>query len=116
MLVRTTFSSNFPLCDYLCEGTAHYINALSSPDLGVDAPRVAAPPLLLNEDRLLSVLKGLGLIRATAMFDGPAPDLDTYKRKWIEVARSQATGSRSDDLMSAIERVSATLDDQLQSR
>jgi len=65
------------LCDLLCEGTSHYLNALAQPQIGTRV-RLARfwEPRLLDRVRLLGALRQLGLVRNSAVFDDPAPDLN----------------------------------------
>jgi Glycosyltransferase 61 len=76
------FKTNYALCDLLSEGAAHYAQVLSSPDLGTDL----GYPLVIEEEKFLVFLKGLGLVQSSAAFDEPPPDLDTYRTKWVEFA------------------------------
>jgi hypothetical protein len=104
---------NYMLCDLLCEGTSHYLNALAQPQIGTRV-RLARfwEPRLLDRVRLLGALRQLGLVRNSAVFDDPAPDLNGYKLRWIEAARAQMK-TRPDDkkkLLEAIDEVTASLD------
>ncbi|MGH6889585.1 MAG: glycosyltransferase family 61 protein [Rhizomicrobium sp.] len=90
MLAGPGFLRNFVLCDALSEGTTHYLNVLSIPDLGVGFGQNFWEPFMLDEGRLLATLKDLGLVNPGATLDGPAPSLDEYKIKWMEIARRQA--------------------------
>jgi hypothetical protein len=109
MLARAIFSPNFPLCDQLCEGEAHYINVLSTPNLGLALPLIAAPPLLLDEQQLLAVLRSSGLVRSTTAPEGPVPGVESYKKKWLQVASAQASQQKNADLLQAIDEVAASL-------
>jgi hypothetical protein len=104
---------NFMLCDSLCEGTSHYLNALAQPEIGTQV-RLARfwEPLLVDRERLLGALRQLGLVRNSAVFDDPAPDLNGYKLRWIEAARAQMK-TRPDDekkLLEGIDDVTASMD------
>jgi len=92
------FKTNYALCDLLSEGTAHYAQVLSSPDLGTDL----GYPMVIEEEKLLIFLKGLGLVRNSAAFDEPPPDLDTYRRKWVEFAAKKRVKQKKKSLLRAI--------------
>ncbi len=81
------FNQNHVLCDLLCEGDSHYVHALVKPDIGTDVGLESIEPLLIDPEPLLAALKKLGLVRASAAFDRPPPDLDDYKLRWIAAAR-----------------------------
>jgi capsular polysaccharide biosynthesis protein len=110
MLERTT-KANYVLCDLLCEGAAHYAQVLSVPGLDrVTAPG-ATEPVMLDEEKLLALLRELGLVHAKAEFDGPATDIETYKQKWIEFAKQRAERKDSRRLKRAVDEVTASFDD-----
>jgi hypothetical protein len=107
------FNPNYLLCDYLCEGGSHYINALVKPDIGTNV-RLARffEPVALDGDRLLGVLKQLGLVRASSQFGRSLFDLSEYKLRWIAIARHQAKRRPQEEpiLLKAIEEVTASLE------
>ncbi len=70
------FKTNCALCDLLSEGTAHYAQVFSFPAVGTDLE--GGSPLVIEEEKLLVFLKDLRLVRNSAAFDEPPPDLDTY--------------------------------------
>jgi hypothetical protein len=107
------FSPNFVLCDLLCEGTSHYVNALTRPKIGADIRLIGyLEPVMLDGERLIAALRQIGLVRASAAFGRSSADLDNYKRRWIAAARWQATRRphQHQKLSRAIEVVSASLD------
>ena len=103
------FKTNFALCDLLSEGSAHYAKVFSVPDIGAGLNLEGTCPVMLDEERLLDLLKGFGLIRATAAPDGLPPNLHDYKMKWIEFAKQKSVRSATTKLMQAIDSVGATL-------
>jgi hypothetical protein len=107
------FTPNYVLCDLLCEGTSHYVNAFTKPDIGTRV-RLGwfVEPTFLDEDRLVEFLKSFGLVRPAAAFDGPPPSLNEYKLRWIAAARWQTTKRPQEEskILKAIEEVTASLD------
>jgi hypothetical protein len=104
-------NQNHVLCDLLCAGEAHYVNALEKPEILPDIWLRNVGPVLLNQESALSALKRMGLVRDSATIDGPQPDLDEYKRRWIAAARWLAKGKPPDalKLLNAIEHVRASI-------
>jgi hypothetical protein len=82
-----SFNENHVLCDMLCEGNSHYVNALIMPDIGVDIDLLNVQPFVVDNHHLLATLKRLGLVRPSAGLDIPPPDLIAYKCRWIAAAR-----------------------------
>lgn len=102
---------NFLLCDLLCGGNSHYVNALKNPDIGVSGYPPFPEPVMLDDASVLLFLKQLGLVSPTASFDGTPPDMETYKRQWIEAAllRSRNEPDQKGDLARAIEKLTRTM-------
>lgn len=113
---RPSDKANFILCDLLSEGTAHYANVLSLPDIGANFGQKASFPVLLEEERLLSLLREMGLIRAHAAPAGQPPDLVEYKRKWVDFARLSIEKKKNEKLSEAIAALEATLPRQSAAR
>jgi hypothetical protein len=112
MLTKKRLNANYILCDQLSEGTAHYGNVCWRPELGTSARPGFNEPVVLDEEKFLGLLKSFDLVRANATIDGPPPDLASYKRTWIEMAKAaitKDTATRS-RLLRDIEVVSASLD------
>lgn len=109
MANRPSNKSSFILCDLLGEGSTHYASVLATPDVGTGMNLEASFPVMLDEARLLTLLKELGLIRANAAPKGPAPDLAEYKRKWIEFAKLTAEKRGNRRLSQAIAALEAGL-------
>ncbi|HWY14548.1 MAG TPA: glycosyltransferase 61 family protein [Rhizomicrobium sp.] len=119
MLTKKRFNPNYMLCDQLSEGTAHYGNVFWKPKLGTSAHPGFSEPIVLDEGKLLALLKSFDLVRENATIDGPPPDLASYKRTWIEMARAAITemakaavteNTTTTSLLRDIEVVSASLD------
>lgn len=104
------FNSNHMLCDLLCTGASHYINALTRPDIGTDVDLSSIQPLLIDQRTLLSKLHDLGLVRTAAVHDAPDSGLDDYRARWIAAARwlIRTRPPNKDELLQAIARVSAS--------
>lgn len=114
VLSKPQLNPNYLLCDQISEGTSHYANVLSSADLGVKLPRGIPEPLMLDDERVLELVKNLGLVRPQARFAGASPDLDSYKRAWISFVRQLARKKSENDqasLMQAAAKVTASLDE-----
>lgn len=105
------FNQNHVLCDLLCAGTAHYVNALVRPDIGVNINLANVEPLLLDAQAVLITLKELGLVRPSVAVDAPAPDLHAYKVRWLAAARWRLKANPPDAavLRAAIDTVAASL-------
>jgi hypothetical protein len=97
MLARPHVSPNYVLCDSLSEGSTHYADVFCIPNSGYGEP-TPWQPLLLDEGKLLNLLKQLGLVRPGAAFEGPPPDAETYKMRWLSVAKREAARSPSGEL------------------
>lgn len=110
MITLTTeqVKGTFILSDRLCQGESHYANVFTVPDLGHDVPHDTAQPVMLDEERFLSLLKQFGLIRSTASFSEKAPDIDVYKRQWLQFARSK----RKLRFRSAIDQIAPSVEVQ----
>jgi Glycosyltransferase 61 len=107
------FTPNYVLCDLLCEGSSHYVNAFTKPDIGTRV-RLGwfVEPTFLHEDRLVEFLKSYGLVRPAAALDGPPPSLKEYKLRWIAAAQWQTTmrPEEGSKILKAIEEVTASLE------
>ncbi|MGH6889596.1 MAG: glycosyltransferase family 61 protein [Rhizomicrobium sp.] len=103
------FKTNFALCDLLSEGSAHYAKVFSVPDIGTGLSLEATSPVMVEEERLLDMLRGFGLIRARAEPGGLPPSLKDYKARWIEYATRRARRSATRKLVRTIAAVKATL-------
>ena len=106
------FHPNHMLCDLLCDGSSHYVNALLRPEIGSDVRLKNLEPLLIDQENLLIALKGLGLVRPSAAFEGAPPDLTEYKHRWLAAARWLAKEKPPElaSVLKGIKDVSATLD------
>jgi hypothetical protein len=92
MLIPNRMRPNFVLCDLLSEGVAHYANVFSIPP-GLESESTAVRsmvPKMLDEERLLILLKEFGLVRATAAFDSPRENFEALMRSPIDAARRRA--------------------------
>ena len=113
-IVSPAFNQNHVLCDYLCEGASHYVNALERPDIGTEVSLQSAEPLMLDHARALTALKTIGLVRPSTAAQDPAPDLIEYKRRWLTAARGVQRGksTRSRAVADAIDIVRASIGEQ----
>lgn len=104
-------NENHILCDMLCEGDAHYVRALTQPDLGINLKVRNLAPVMLDRDVVLSTFKKIGLVRDGAAFEGPPPDVEEYKRRWLAVAKwlARSRPAEIEALNAAIAHVSASL-------
>lgn len=103
------FKTNYALCDLLSQGTVHYAKVFWVPDLGTELNLESDGPLMLDEERLLALLRGFGLVRTTAVPEGRSPGLDDYKAKWMEYAEGKSVKGATRRLMKAIDSVDASL-------
>jgi hypothetical protein len=113
MLTSNHFSPNFVLCDLMCEGPSHYVKVFLKPPVATHTRLLGfLEPAILDDGNVLAALKQFGLIRSSAAFDGPGPDLREYKLRWIEAARLQAQKNprTKEKMLRAIEEVTASLD------
>jgi Glycosyltransferase 61 len=89
MLTSDYIHPNYVLCDLLSGGATHYANVFWTPDLHEQVPP-AMKPVALHDDRLLGVLKDLGLVRTSARLDTPPADFDAEMERSIEDAKRRA--------------------------
>jgi hypothetical protein len=102
-------NSNYLLCDRLCQGGSHYANVLSLPKLGVGV-HLPAEPLMIDEDRVLSLLRDFGLINSGAKFSESGPGLKEYKRRWVLAADEFSRKSGDAAIGNAAREISSTLE------
>jgi hypothetical protein len=89
MLTSDHVHRNYVLCDLLSRGATHYANVFSSPIRGDRIP-LSLKPVMLDDDRLLRVLKEFGLVRSDARFSRPSAELDAEMERYIGNARRRA--------------------------
>jgi len=113
-ITSSYLNPNYILCDLLCEGTSHYLNALVTPQIGTKT-RLGKflEPVALDRARILGALNQLGLVRSSAVSDAPPPDLNEYKLRWIEAARSRIKRKPDDEkkIFEGIDEVNASLNE-----
>jgi hypothetical protein len=82
---------------------------LSLPKLGVGV-HLPAEPLMIDEDRVLSLLRDFGLINSGAKFSESGPGLKEYKRRWVLAADEFSRKSGDAAIGNAAREISSTLE------
>jgi hypothetical protein len=111
LVLTRKLKANYVLCDLLCEGESHYAEILSVPDIGMNLVAGATQPVMLDEQRLLALLRDFGLIRSKAAFDSPPPDLKAYRERWIEFAKMHPAERRKGKLQRRLDEPDRSSED-----
>ena len=96
--IMLTRFHNYLLCDSISDGTAHYANVLSVPDMGV-GPNAVWQPVILMEVEFLDLLTSLGLIRPGSSPAGSRPDIEAYWQRWAAMAEREAQRTKDKRLL-----------------
>ncbi|HWY15786.1 MAG TPA: glycosyltransferase 61 family protein [Rhizomicrobium sp.] len=89
MLTSGHVNRNYVLCDLLNKGATHYAQVFRSP-IADDRMPFSMKPLILDDDRLLRLLKEFGLVRASAQLDYRPAERESEVARSIEHAKRRA--------------------------
>jgi hypothetical protein len=89
IMTRERIKGSFVLADRLCPGETHYANVFSIPELGGEMPTDSAQPVILEDERILTLLKEFGLVGSKAAFGEPPPGEKSYTKEWLQFARKK---------------------------
>ncbi|HEX4080350.1 MAG TPA: glycosyltransferase 61 family protein [Rhizomicrobium sp.] len=100
VLTSDFINRNHILCDLACLGDTCYANIMVEQKLirnGLKMRRFALP-MLLDDEKTMSLLKDFNLIRPRASFDSPPPAPDAYQQTWLLAVARLAARERNDEL------------------
>lgn len=91
MLTSDQVHPNYVLCDVLSKGSTHYADVFRSPRMDERVPP-SLKPLMVDDDRLLHVVKHLGLVRSGATLERAPAGMDAELESSIKQAERRAAG------------------------